>query len=81
MMFGATPNISGEFGYYRADANSVYRYASGAFSTRDSGKGYTGQSAVSGFAWTFSASDSSGTYGNSLSVQPPAIRLLPCIKL
>ena len=75
------PNISGEFGYYRADANSVYRYASGAFSTRDSGKGYTGQSAVSGFAWTFSASDSSGTYGNSLSVQPPAIRLLPCIKL
>lgn len=75
------PNISGEFGYYRADANSVYRYASGAFSTRDSGQGYTGQSVVSGFAWTFSASDSSGTYGNSLSVQPPAIRLLPCIKL
>ena len=77
VMFG--PNITGEFGYNRADGDE-YRYAIGAFSTRNLGQGYTGNLNVSGFAWTFSASDSSEAYGNSSTVQPPALRVLPLIK-
>lgn len=73
------PNITGEFGYNRADGDE-YRYAIGAFSTRNLGQGYTGNLNVSGFAWTFSASDSSEAYGNSSTVQPPALRVLPLIK-
>ena len=68
------PNITGSF-------VSVYggNSVSGAFTS--TGSGHTKQGTDwDGQAISFSASASSGIYGASTTVQPPAIRLLPCIK-
>lgn len=78
-MFGR-PNITGEFGTYRADKDGRYRYADGAFGTKGHGFGYSGQNELEGFAWTFEATKSSGLYGRSKTVQPNSFFVLPCIK-
>lgn len=68
------PNITGSF-------VSVYggNSVSGAFTSTGSGHTKNGTDR-DGQAISFSASTSSGIYGASTTVQPPAIRLLPCIK-
>lgn len=74
------PNISGTFGYMRSDTDD-YTTAAGAFVFSSGGKGYTGQSKVSGRGWNMSATRSSSVYGSANTVQPTSIRLMPCIKI
>ena len=84
------PNITGKFGLtdndavglnYGVSANPIL--CSGAFST-ESISGITGLNADGqgsmGKINTFDASLSNSIYGNSTTVQPPALTLLPCIK-
>lgn len=82
MMFG--PNITGAF---NAQANNYNNsnwasVVSGAFV--DS-KPYPGSqhayTQVSGNGYGFDASSSNATYSKSTTVQPAALRLLPCIKI
>ena len=64
------PNISGTFGYMRSDTDD-YTTAAGAFVFSSGGKGYTGQSPVSGRGWNMSATRSSTfTALQTLSNQP-----------
>ena len=72
------PNITGSIsGIYTS--NSVK--ASGAFANASNEGAYNGNN-VSEFnsSYDFYASRSSSIYGNSDTVQPPALTLLPCIK-
>ena len=79
-MFGGSPNISGEFGYSRGEDG--YNYGSGAFSstTTTTGLSYNGSKNVTPKKWTYYASRSSSTYGNSTTVQAPALLTLDVIK-
>ena len=78
------PNITGQITSYElgraggAAAGALYDDGSAKYGvSRDSGSGnHDGQSLVI----TLEASRSSSIYGGSTTVQPPAIRLLPCIK-
>ena len=68
------PNITGEIGYDNNVAHLVGAFyaASGSLEGNSSGNG--------GRVAGFDASRVSSIYGASTTVQPPAIRLLPCIK-
>lgn len=82
MMFG--PNITGDF---NAQPNSIgdnfKPHASGAFLTSDPYPGFinNGTFNLNNGGFGFDASSSSSIYSKSTTVQPPAIRLLPCIKI
>ena len=67
------PNITGEF-------HALDNIATGAFYIPDSWRGWVGSSGVSTHKVDIDASRSSGIYGDSETVQPKAIYLLPCIK-
>lgn len=69
------PNISGtNFGKVQTE-NSV----SGA-ATKGNAESYAGYFSSSGNFTNLNASRSNSTYGNSSTVQPPSMALLPCIK-
>lgn len=78
------PNITGQITSYElgraggAAAGALYDDGSAKYGvSRDSGSGnHDGQSLVI----TLEASRSSSIYGGSTTVQPPAVKLLPCIK-
>ena len=78
------PNITGQITSYElgraggAAAGALYDDGSAKYGvSRDSGSGnHDGQSLVI----TLEASRSSSVYGGSTTVQPPAVKLLPCIK-
>ena len=75
------PNITGEFGNYWNGGHSGY--SNGAFVKRDgTSASYDGGGGNNGTTWvnSFDASRSSSIYGNSDTVQPKALTLLPCIK-
>ena len=75
------PNITGEFGNYWNGGHDGY--SNGAFSKRNgSVASYDGGGGNNGKTWinSFDASRSSSVYGNSDTVQPKALTLLPCIK-
>lgn len=80
-MFGLTPNITGSLPSWMWAFES--KQPSGAFS-----KGSIYEQAIEGGtrtnrnlnAFKFDASGSSATYGASATVQPSALRALPCIK-
>ena len=81
VMFG--PNISGTFTVYTAYAPTENKNgATGSFYLSDGG-GQGESSVLAGTRpkWNLSASRSSSVYGESSSVQPPSLRVLPCIKL
>lgn len=69
------PNIEGTFSMKGAETYDV----TGAFE-REGDIGIGGGGAGSGSLYSFSASRSNPIYGNSDTVQPPALTLLPCIK-
>ena len=71
------PDITGEFGYGRD--HETYRFASGAFGTKDGGKSFTGLETTAGFTWTFAASQGSDTYSGS-TVQPSSGRFIFCVR-
>lgn len=75
------PNISGTFTVCTRNEDTGLNEASGAFSLSDGG----GKGDIYGLGakrpkWDFSANRSSSVYGGSTTVQPPAIRFLPCLK-
>ena len=55
--------------------------ASGAIKLTGPFAGLRSEDAQLGYAFSFDANRANGLYGDSSSVQPPALRLLPCIKL
>lgn len=73
------PNITGHIGHLSADGNYVF---DGAFSLAESKSlPNTIGTAMHNYAvGAFSAESSNSIYGNSPTVQPPALTLLPCIK-
>lgn len=80
-MFGR-PNIIGSFnGQQNKSAPAWAIEVSGAFVDD---KPFTGVinngDGAQGFGFSFDASKSNQIYGESLTVQPPSILLLPCIK-
>ena len=77
------PNITGSFGRLTSNHGNDPGYFKGAFKREGAmnlGNGGSG-SATNARNASFDASRSSSLYGGSTSVQPPALRLLPCIKL
>ena len=83
------PNITGRggMGEFRGNTSGAYyefmRQASGAFYW-DTSKNYYGSSGgidVDDALMCFDASKSNSIYGNSTTVQPPAVVLLPCIHI
>ena len=82
LMFGR-PNISGTFTVYTSYAPTENKNgATGAFYLSDGG-GQGDSYVLAGTRpnWNLSASRSSSAYGNSSSVQPAALRVMPCIKI
>lgn len=79
------PNITGSFTVYTAfnPKNPDFKNeASGAFTVGDGGgNGESNRHTDTCPKWTLSASRSSSAYGNSSYVQPPSLRVLPCIKI
>ena len=76
------PNITGSFGRLTSDNGNDPGYFKGAFEREGAmnlGNG-GGATATNARNASFDASRSSGTYGDSSSVQPPSIRFLPVIK-
>ena len=77
-MFG--PNITGSLTVFTSNADA-HNEAEGAFSLSDGGgNGESYNYANHRPKWDLSAARSSSLYGGSPSVQPPALRVLPCIK-
>ena len=76
------PNITGSVTVCtRNDGNDDRNEASGAFTLSDGGgRGDAYALQFTRPKWDFSATRSSSLYGGSSTVQPPAIRVLPCIK-
>lgn len=81
------PNITGSIKQAQPGANSNYGYtsASGAFSADVVGVDKLSTNALSGSIerntrLKFNASSSNSIYGNSNTVQPPAVKLIPIIK-
>ena len=77
------PNITGSFGRLTSNHGNDPGYFKGAFEREGAmnlGNGGSG-TATNGRNASFDASRSSGIYGDSSSVQPAALRLLPCIKI
>lgn len=76
------PNIEGEFTVAGAKEASLSR-ASGALSVSNPGNVLINSALANtylGPLFTFNASNFNNIYGNSSTVQPPALTLLPCIK-
>ncbi|WP_418872190.1 hypothetical protein [Sutterella wadsworthensis] len=72
----SAPNITGKFGASKADSQII----SGAFLSINGLTGATGKQ-DSANQFSFDASSSDSTFGRSSGVQPPAMALLPCIKI
>ena len=73
------PDITGNFWYLFCVSN--YVSASGAFQLADKGFSRTANDGDDGaYKFDFKASRSSSIYGNSTTVQPPALTCLICIK-
>lgn len=79
------PNITGNFALVGNNNAAFYGNGQGAFTTQDSdyssfvnGSGQVGLN--SNMNWTFNASKSNSIYGNSTTVQPPAVCLSYIIK-
>lgn len=82
LMFG--PNITGSIVPETRNDDTLQGEFSGAFSQKEDGQqGATGTDYLQGhvYGFAFSAFSSNSIYGASSSVQPPALRVLPCIKL
>ena len=74
------PNVTGTLGYTRGDADRTYT-SSGAFTNSSQANGgTTGSAATTGRKFTLDASRSSAIYGNSDTVQPPAVSMRYYIK-
>ena len=79
-MLPGLPNITGTFsGLENAEPSTVSVF-SGAFSSTNTKANGAGQRNDDDYIARFRASDSNPIYGRSTTVQPPAIKLLPCIK-
>lgn len=80
-MLGGAPNITGGIGFPGTNTDSSRPYGvSGAFfqgATQRCGGG-TGEGTWNGIR--FSAQYSNSIFGNSISVQPSSLFLLPCVK-
>ena len=85
------PNITGQFLSRSASVNSANSYVSwdgqGAFQTRNNVTSGTAAAITvdqsqqfTSDAVSIDASKSNSIYGNSNTVQPPAVKLLPCIR-
>ena len=74
------PNITGSFGYWDGTVNPTESYGLAFFRT-DLGSNKSGAKGNNVFQGDigFDASHSNPIYGNSETVQPPAVKLLPCI--
>ena len=72
------PNITGKVTMYNGPVNSC----TGAFTKGNiiSAKPMHDSANINADVFSFSASNSNSIYGNSSTVQPPALTLLPCIK-
>lgn len=80
-MKAGVPNITGQ--HYELTTKEFEIVTQGAFYTNGTGTndfGEHNQGAVTYPKVTFDASRSSSVYGNSTTVQPPALCLLPCIR-
>lgn len=74
------PNIEGDTGVYTCGISYQYDPTGMAYKYREYWGYTTGSSAGGAAWWKFDASRSNSIYGNSTTVQPPALTLLPCIK-
>ena len=74
------PNITGQSALIPLQSGTDVDQKTGAIRTVGSGNSSTGGTGTkTGFIY-FDAADSSSVYGNSTTVQPPAVTALPCIK-
>lgn len=74
------PNISGEFELNNNQGSSTKGSASGPFGHGSRVNYFPMGDTGTAYKISFDASRASGTYGDSSTVQPPSLRLLPCIK-
>lgn len=81
------PDIQGECVLHGSEQASIIQGTSGAITLRTKYNSYRtpaqlteSPGATSGGAFTFKASSYNSIYGNSDTVQPPALCLLPCIR-
>lgn len=77
------PNITGSQAFSGTDPDTLKATASGAFSRTladGAGNGHDYTVDNSKVTYSFDASRSSSIYGNSTTVQPASLTLLPCIK-
>lgn len=72
------PNITGQFSAPYNNSTGAIKVGEKNFIMANGGNYPNG--AAKGYIQYFSASNSSSIYGNSSTVQPPALTLLPCIK-
>ena len=81
-MFG--PNITGGFTITNTVGTTSVKDTSGAFAAVHLGTGknfYTSSNNLEQKSVSLDSSRSSGLYGDSSTVQPSSVRLLPCIKI
>lgn len=81
------PDIQGEFFLHGSEQANIIQATSGAITLRTKYNSYRTPAqltelpgAISGGSFTFRASSYNSIYGNSDTVQPPALCLLPCIR-
>ena len=80
VMSAGLPNIEGDTGTYICKIDYQYDPTGIIYMYRDY-LGHTTHPTFGGAVWfKFDASRSNSIYGNSTTVQPPALTLLPCIK-
>lgn len=77
MIAPGLPNITGTFGLATIEGLA---YGTGAFRGQKKDIGRAAGSGGNGAEWDFVASRASSIYGSSLTVQPPALQLIPQIK-
>lgn len=81
------PDIQGDFTLHGAEQANIIQGTSGAMTLKQKHNSYRtpaqlteNPNATSGGSFTFRASSYNSIYGNSDTVQPPALCLLPCIR-
>ena len=81
------PDIQGDFILHGAEQANIINATSGAITLKQKHNSYRtptqlteSPDATSGGSFTFRASSYNSIYGNSDTVQPPALCLLPCIR-
>lgn len=75
------PNITGEINKLPAPWNGLLYERNGALNPVNIGaKAYSGNNNGSNYRLELDASGANGIFGNSTTVQPPSMALLPCIK-